>query len=87
LKGIFTHAVKGSIFRQESRETRRYALQKSFEKLKIERMKIFFLSNHNSCRSQMAEAILRSYGNNLEIHSAGIEPADHVSPIAIEVME
>ncbi len=50
-------------------------------------MKIFFLSNHNSCRSQMAEAILRSYGNNLEIHSAGIEPADHVSPIAIEVME
>jgi len=35
----------------------------------------------------MAEAILRNYGNNLEIYSAGIEPADHVSPIAIEVME
>ncbi len=50
-------------------------------------MKIFFLSNQNSCRSQMAEAILRSYDEELEIYSAGIEPVDHVSPIAIEVMK
>lgn len=49
-------------------------------------MKIFFLSNQNSCRSQMAEAILRSFDKELEIYSAGIEPSDHVSPIAIEVM-
>ncbi|SHF74841.1 arsenate reductase [Mariniphaga anaerophila] len=49
-------------------------------------MKIFFLSNQNSCRSQMAEAILRSYNKNIEIYSAGIKPTDHVSPIAIEVM-
>ncbi len=49
-------------------------------------MKIFFLSNQNSCRSQMAEAILRSYGGSLEIFSAGIFPSDHVSDIAIEVM-
>ena len=49
-------------------------------------MKIFFLSNQNSCRSQMAEAILRSFDKDLEIYSAGIEPSDHVSPIAIEVM-
>ena len=49
-------------------------------------MKIFFLSNQNSCRSQMAEAILRSYDKNLEIYSAGIEPVDHVSPVAMEVM-
>ncbi|MDX9908402.1 MAG: hypothetical protein RBS23_02990 [Mariniphaga sp.] len=49
-------------------------------------MKIFFLSNQNSCRSQMAEAILRSYGGNLKIYSAGIFPSDHVSDIAIEVM-
>ena len=50
------------------------------------KMKIFFLSNQNSCRSQMAEAILRSYDDSLEICSAGIDPADHVSPVAIEVM-
>lgn len=49
-------------------------------------MRIFFLSNQNSCRSQMAEAILRSYDKNLEIYSAGIDPVDHVSPVAIEVM-
>lgn len=49
-------------------------------------MKIFFLSNQNSCRSQMAEAILRSFDKNLEIYSAGIQPADHVSKVAIEVL-
>lgn len=50
-------------------------------------MKIFFLSNQNSCRSQMAEAILRSFDKNLEIYSAGIDPVDHVSPVAIEVLD
>ena len=49
-------------------------------------MKIFFLSNQNSCRSQMAEAILRNFDNNLEIYSAGIQPVDHISPVAIEVL-
>lgn len=49
-------------------------------------MKIFFLSNQNSCRSQMAEAILRSYDQKLDILSAGIEPTNHISPVAIEVM-
>lgn len=35
----------------------------------------------------MAEAILRNLDADLEIYSAGIDPADHVSPIAIEVMQ
>ncbi len=35
----------------------------------------------------MAEAILRNLDAGLEIYSAGIDPADHVSPIAIEVMK
>ena len=34
----------------------------------------------------MAEAILRNYDQNLEIYSAGIQPADHVSPVAKEVI-
>lgn len=50
-------------------------------------MKIFFLSNQNSCRSQMAEAILRSFDKTLEIYSAGIKPVDHISPVAIEVLD
>lgn len=35
----------------------------------------------------MAEAILRSFNKNLDIYSAGLEPVDHVSAIAIEVMK
>jgi len=50
-------------------------------------MRIFFLSNQNSCRSQMAEAILRSFDKNLEIYSAGVQPLDHVSPTAIKVLK
>jgi len=34
----------------------------------------------------MAEAILRSFDKELEIYSAGIEPVDHISPVAIEVL-
>lgn len=34
----------------------------------------------------MAEAILRSFDKDLEIFSAGIEPVDHISPVAIEVL-
>lgn len=34
----------------------------------------------------MAEAILKSFDSDLAIYSAGIEPAGHVSPVAIEVM-
>lgn len=34
----------------------------------------------------MAEAILRSFDKDLEIYSAGIEPVDHISPVAIEVL-
>jgi arsenate reductase len=34
----------------------------------------------------MAESILRSFDQDLEIYSAGLQPADHISPIAIEVM-
>jgi arsenate reductase len=50
-------------------------------------MKIFFLSCQNSCRSQIAEALLRKCDPLLEVYSAGIEPTDHVSSIAIEVLE
>jgi arsenate reductase (thioredoxin) len=49
-------------------------------------MKIFFLSNQNSCRSQMAEALLRSFDKSLDIFSAGIKPVNHISPVAIEVL-
>jgi arsenate reductase len=35
----------------------------------------------------MAEAILRSYDKKLDICSAGLDPANHISPLAIEVLK
>lgn len=47
---------------------------------------VLFLCTGNSCRSQMAEAILRRYGGDrFEVYSAGLEPKP-VHPMAIEVM-
>jgi arsenate reductase len=48
---------------------------------------VLFLCTHNSARSQMAEGYLRSIaGNQLEIASAGLEPAG-VHPLAIRAMQ
>ncbi len=49
-------------------------------------MKILFLSQRNSCRSQIAEALLRSMDQSLEIYSAGLDPAEQIEPIACEVL-
>jgi arsenate reductase len=41
----------------------------------------------NSCRSQMAEGFIRHYSqDNLNVFSAGTEPATEVHPLAIRVM-
>ena len=50
-------------------------------------MKILVLCTGNSCRSQMAEAFLRSFDPRLEVESAGSRPAERVNPFAIRVME
>jgi len=50
-------------------------------------MRILILCTGNSCRSQMAEGLLRSFDPELEIHSAGIHPEKEVSPYAIKVMK
>ena len=49
--------------------------------------RVLILCTGNSCRSQMAEAILRAAAGDLvEVHSAGSKPAGHVHPRAIQVM-
>lgn len=50
-------------------------------------MKILILCTGNSCRSQMAEGILRSLDDKLEISSAGTKPEKKVNPNAIRVMK
>jgi arsenate reductase (thioredoxin) len=49
--------------------------------------KVLFLCTGNSCRSQMAQAWLRTLaGDRFEGYSAGLEPHD-IHPMTIQVME
>lgn len=54
----------------------------------MNRPAILILCTGNSCRSQMAEGLLRAAGGELfEVHSAGSKPVGHVQPKAIAVMK
>lgn len=49
--------------------------------------RVLILCTGNSCRSQMAEGVLRRYGGDLfDVHSAGTKPSS-VNPVAVEVMK
>ena len=50
-------------------------------------MKILILCTGNSCRSQMAEAFLKSFDPTMEVYSAGTSPAADVHPRTIAVMK
>lgn len=50
-------------------------------------MKVLILCTGNSCRSQMAEGILRFLHPSWEIESAGTRPEKEVNPKAIRVMK
>jgi arsenate reductase (thioredoxin) len=48
--------------------------------------RVLFICTHNSARSQMAEAFLRTYGSdNYEAFSAGLEPSE-INPLTLSVM-
>ena len=48
---------------------------------------VLILCTGNSCRSHLAEGILRAAaGDMMEVHSAGSKPAGYVHPKAVEVM-
>jgi arsenate reductase len=49
--------------------------------------KILILCTGNSCRSQMAQGFLQSFDKNIEVHSAGTEPAKQVNQKAVKVMQ
>ena len=49
--------------------------------------KILILCTGNSCRSQMAEGILKAFDKRLDVYSAGTIPAKNVSSKAIAVMK
>jgi arsenate reductase len=53
----------------------------------MEKHNVLFLCTGNSCRSQMAEGLLREIaGEQFQVYSAGTDPAEEVHPLAIEVM-
>ena len=49
---------------------------------------VLILCTGNSCRSHLAEGILRTVaGDSLNVRSAGSKPAGYVHPLAIQVMK
>ncbi len=51
------------------------------------RFSVLFLCSANSCRSQIAEGLLRHFaGNRFEALSAGTHPTE-LNPVAVKVME
>ena len=49
-------------------------------------MRILILCTGNSCRSQMAEGIMRNFNPKMEVFSAGTRPEKQVNKYAIKVM-
>jgi arsenate reductase len=50
--------------------------------------KILFICEHNSGRSQIGEGYLKKFaGDHFQIESAGLEPAEQVNPLVVEVMK
>lgn len=51
-------------------------------------LRVLFLSQRNSARSVIAEAVARTVGPGLfEAYSAGVRPAAHVDPMAVELLQ
>ena len=56
--------------------------------MKTNQPTVLILCTGNSCRSHLAEGILRAAaGDSLNVQSAGSKPAGNVHPLAIQVMK
>jgi arsenate reductase (thioredoxin) len=49
-------------------------------------MKVLIICTGNTCRSQIAEGLLKTFDPALKVFSAGTQPMAHVNPYAIRVM-
>ena len=54
----------------------------------MNKLKVAFLCTHNSCRSQMAEAITKlKYPDSIEPYSAGTTLKDRINPDAVRLVK
>lgn len=51
------------------------------------KVKILVLCTGNSCRSQMAEGIIRNINPDFDVYSAGTRPEKEVNPCAVKAMK
>ncbi len=51
------------------------------------KVKMLVLCTGNSCRSQMAEGLIRSLSDRIDVYSAGTRPEVKINPFAVEVMK
>lgn len=69
------HCVSANIFRNP------------FVNFIMSKPTVLILCTGNSCRSQMAEGLLRAAaGDTIEVLSAGSKPAGHIHPRAVQVL-
>jgi arsenate reductase len=62
-------------------------LYTAMEDTVAKKTKILFICQHNSGRSQIAEAFLKKfYGDHFDVESAGLEPASAVNPLVVKAM-
>ena len=53
-----------------------------------EKTKVAFICVHNSCRSQIAEALGKKFaGDKIDFYSAGTELVDHINQDAVRLMK
>ena len=54
----------------------------------MKKTKVAFVCVHNSCRSQIAEALTKKFaGDSIEVYSAGTELKDQINQDAVRLME
>lgn len=51
------------------------------------KVKMLVLCTGNSCRSQMAEGLIRGLSSKIDVYSAGTRPEVKINPYAVEVMK
>ena len=54
----------------------------------MKKIKVTFVCVHNSCRSQIAEALTKKFaGDSIEVYSAGTELKDQINQDAVRLVK